>query len=390
MIALYVLSLLFGTLIVLAILGSALKTVVLPQGGFPRLSQADFALVYRLLVRRWRNGYLATALRAIYAPVALVSLPLVWMLLMVVAFSFVFWGTGSLTWQKAFEISGSSLTTLGFSKPDGTGRIWISFIEATIGLGLVALLISYLPTIFSAYNGREKGIVRLRPIAGTPPSATELLQSLHRTGVLDNADFWKTQADWMLDLEQTHSAFPILTYFPETDPDHSWVATVGTLLDAATLVVSASDTEAGEVLEDVEKGPLLILVYGLPLIVRIATAANVPLPPPMRLAELVPHFGEPAPLISIGREEYLAAMASMAPILVLDPDREDEGWHRFAWIRSAYDPALRALAGLTTASSAPWTTDRPAEVGKPRFFRRRPLHVDWSRGVTAPEDAPVS
>lgn len=390
MIVLHILSLLSGTLLVLAILGSALKTVVLPQGGFPRLSQAVFALVYRLLVRRWRNGYLATALRAIYAPVALVSLPLVWMLLMVVAFSFVFWGTGSLTWQKAFEISGSSLTTLGFSKPDGTGRIWISFIEATIGLGLVALLISYLPTIFSAYNGREKGIIRLRPIAGTPPSATELLQSLHRTGVLDNADFWKTQADWMLDLEQTHAAFPILTYFPETDTDHSWVATVGTLLDAAALVVSGSETEAGEVFAEVEKGPLLILVYGLPLIVRIAKAANVPLPPPTRLAELIPHFGEPAPLISIGREEYLAAMASMAPILVLDPEREEEGWRRFAWIRSAYDPALRALAGLTTAASAPWTTDRPAEVGKPRFFRRRPLHVDWSTGVTAPVDAPVS
>jgi len=390
MIALHILSLLLGTLMVLAILGSALKTVVLPQGGFPRLSQADFALVYRLLVRRWRRGSLAKALRALYAPVALVSLPLVWMLLMVVAFTFVFWGTGSLTIQKAFEASGSSLTTLGFSKPDGTGRIWLAFIEATIGLGLVALLISYLPTIFSAYNGREKGIIRLRPVAGAPPSATELLHTLHRTGVLDNSDFWKTQADWMLDLEQTHTAFPILSYFPETDTDHSWVATVGTLLDAAALVVSASETEAGEVYADVEKGPLLILVYGLPLIVRIARAANVPLPEPTRLAELSAHFGEPAPPVSIERDEYLAAMAAMAPILVLDPGREEEGWRRFAWIRSAYDPALRALAGLTTAYPSPWTTDRPAEVGKPRFLRRRPLHVDWSKGVTAPAEAPVS
>ena len=111
-------------------------------------------------------------MRALYAPVSLVSLPLVWMILMVVAFTFVFWGTGTLTFQQAFEISASSLTTLGFSEPDGTGRIWLAFIEATIGLGLVALLISYLPTIFTAYNGREKGIIRLRPIAGAPPSAT--------------------------------------------------------------------------------------------------------------------------------------------------------------------------------------------------------------------------
>jgi hypothetical protein len=383
MTVLHILSLLLGIALVLSIVGSALKTVVLPQGGFPRLSQAVFALVYRLLVHRYPNRSRAKALQALYAPVALVSLPLVWMLLMVVSFTFVFWGTGSLSLQKAFEISGSSLTTLGFSKPSGTGRIWIAIIEATIGLGLVALLISYLPTIFSAYNGREKGIIRLRPVAGAPPSATDLLQTLQRTGVLDTPDFWKNQADWMLDLEQTHTAFPILSYFPETRTDHSWVATVGSLLDAAALVTSASETRAGEVYEDVEKGPLLILVYGLPLIVRIARAANIPLLEPERLAELTAHFGEPPPPISIGRDEYLEAMAAMAPVLVLDQGREEEGWRRFAWIRSAYDPALRSLAGLTNAYPSPWTTDRPADVGKPRFVSRRPLHVDWSDGVPA-------
>ncbi len=390
MIVLHILSLIFGTVVVLAILGSALKTVVLPQGGLTRLSQADFALVYRLLVHRWRSEARSKALRALYAPVSLVSLPLVWMLLMVVAFTFVFWGTGSLTVQKAFEISGSSLTTLGFSKPDGTSRIWIAFIEAVIGLGLVALLISYLPTIFSAYNGREKGIIRLSPIAGLPPGAIELLRSLHRMGALDNSEFWRSEADWMLDLEQTHTAFPILTYFPETHIDHSWVATVGSLLDAAALVVSASETSAGEVFVDVEKGPLMILVYGLPGIVRIARAANVPLPPPQRLAELTAQYGEPAPPISIGRDEYLAAMTALAPILVIDPGREEEGWRRFAWIRSAYDPALRALAGLTTAYPSPWTTDHPAEVGKPRFMSRRPLYVDWSKGLPAGTESPVA
>jgi hypothetical protein len=384
MTALHILSLLLGIALVLSILGSALKTVVLPQGGLPRLSQAVFALVYRLLVHRYPNRSRAKALRALYAPVALVSLPLAWMLLMVVAFTFVFWGTRSLSVQSAFDISGSSLTTLGFSKPDGTSRIWIAFIEATIGLGLVALLISYLPTIYSAYNGREKGVIRLRPIAGAPPSATELLQSLHRTGALADPDFWKNEADWLLDLEQTHTAFPILSYFPETQVDHSWVATVGSLLDAAALVLSASETHGGEVYEDVEKGPLMIIVYGLPLIVRIARAANIPLPEPMRLTELSTHFGDPAPPISIRRDEYLAAMGALAPILVLEPGHEEEGWRRFAWVRSGYDPALRALAGLTDAYPSPWTTDRPADVGKPRFLSRRPLRVDWSSKVPEP------
>ncbi len=155
MVVLRILSLVFGAGMALAILGSALKTVVLPQEGFPRLAQLVFAVVYRLLVHRGRAGSRAVRLRALYAPVALVSLPLVWMLLMVIAFTFIFWGTGSLSVQHAFEISGSSLTTLGFKEPDTTTRIWLAFIEATIGLGLVALLISYLPTIYGAYNIRE-------------------------------------------------------------------------------------------------------------------------------------------------------------------------------------------------------------------------------------------
>jgi hypothetical protein len=381
MIALHILLFVVGTLLVLAILGSALETVVLPQEGFPRLAQAVFAAVHRLLIHQWSTGSLGMALRTLYAPVALVSLPLVWMTLMAISFTCMFWGTGSLSLQRAFEISGSSLTTLGFAEPDTTARIWLAFIEATIGLGLVALLISYLPTIYSAYNGREKGLVRLRPITGTRPTATEFVQTLHRIGSLDSLDFWQTQGDWILDVEQTHTAFPILSYFPDTHRDHSWVATIGVLLDASALLLSVSETETSKVYEDFEKGPLLVFVYGMPAFVRIARAANVPLPEPPGFSDLTPHLTEPAPPICISRDEYLEAMADLAPIVALPRGREEDGWRRFAWLRSSYEPALRAMAGLTLAYPAPWTTDRPALVGKPRFLRRRPLSVDWSVSI---------
>jgi hypothetical protein len=384
MILLHVLSVIFGTALVLAILGSALKTVVLPQEGFPRLAQAVFAFVHRLLVHRSRTRERAIALRSLYAPVALVSLPLVWMLSMVVAFTFIFWGTGSLTLQRSFEISGSSLTTLGFAEPSGTGRIWLAFIEATIGLGLVALLISYLPTIYGAYNGREKGIIRLRPIAGAPPSVVTLLLTLQRVGAVDSVEFWRNQSEWILDIEQTHTAFPILSYFPETHRDHSWVATIGCLLDAAALVLSSSETQAGESFEDIEKGPMMVLVYGMPGFVRVARAASIPIGEPMDIAEVVGHFTEPAPPITVTRAEYDEAMAALAPLIGVAPDRTDEGWRRFAWIRSSYEPALRSLAGLTFAFPAPWTTDRAARVGRPRFLKRRVIEVDWTVSVTGP------
>ena len=96
---------------------------------------------------------------------------------------------------------------------------------------------------------------------------------------------------------------------------------------------------------------------------------------------------EPAPEVSITRDEYFAAMQSLSGILDIEPGREEEAWRRFARIRSAYDPALRAMAGVTLAAPAPWTTDRPATVGKPRFLRRRPLPVDWAMPVRSPASA---
>ena len=305
MIFLHILSLLVGLTIAALLLGSALKTVVLPQEGYPRLSQADFALVHRLMVHPRQEARRGSALRSLYAPVALVSLPLVWMIVVAAGFMCIFWSSGSLTWQKAFEISVSSLTTLGFSEPPGTGRIFIAFIEATIGLGLVALLISYLPTIYSAYNSREKGIFMLSPMAGTPPNATGLLGSLHLTGAMKTPEFWRTQTDWIIDAEQTHTAFPILTYFPEAHANLSWVATVGALLDAAAVVVSATGTIGTKVLEEAEKGPLMTLVYGIPTIDRIARAASVPLVPAPTLVELTAHIAnDPTPEISVSRQEY--------------------------------------------------------------------------------------
>ena len=59
----HVLSLVLGAVVALAVLGSALKTVVLPQEGNPRLAQFVFALVYRLLVHRRRNDPATRSLR---------------------------------------------------------------------------------------------------------------------------------------------------------------------------------------------------------------------------------------------------------------------------------------------------------------------------------------
>jgi hypothetical protein len=368
----------FGTVLVMAVLISALETVVLPRNGFTRISRAVFAVADRLLVRPWRSSDLRNNLRGLYAPLALVSLPLVWMLTVTLGFAFVFWGITSGSVQRSFEISGSSLFTLGFAEPEGAGRIWLTFVEATIGLGLVALLISYLPTIYAAHHEREKGISVLRPFAGTPPSPVDMLANLRRLGALDNPDIWRTATSWMLDLDQTHCAFPALCYFPEATPDQSWVASVGAVLDAASLLLSASDFSTEEHAAEEIKGPMLAMAYGMPTMVKIGVAAALPIQPPVRLADLIAAGTRSPPDISIRRHEYIAALDRLHPLLPVPDEERELCWRRFCWIRSGYDQALRGLAGLTMAPSAPWTTDRPAPVGRPRLLRRHPIEVDWT------------
>ena len=369
---------LFGVALVFAVLISALETVVLPRNGFTRITRCVFSLADRVLVHRWRNAALRTNLRGLYAPVALVSLPLVWMLSVTFGFSFIFWSISHDTPQRSFEISGSSLFTLGFAEPEGSARIWLTFVEATIGLGLVALLISYLPTIYSAHHEREKGISVLKPFAGTPPSPVDLLANLRRLGTLDNPELWRTSSNWMLDLDQTHTAFPALCYFPEASTDQSWVASVGALLDGAALLLSASDFNTEAHAADEIKGPMMALAYGMPTLVAIGLSAGLPIDPPVRLMSLLAQSTEPAPTISVGRDEYLAALDRLHPLLPVPADQREQCWQRFAWIRSGYDRALRGLAGLTLASTAEWTTDRPAKVGRPRFLLNRPIDIDWT------------
>jgi hypothetical protein len=369
---------LFGVVLVFAVLISALETVVLPRNGYTRIARFVFAVADRILVRRWRNPDRRANLRGLYAPVALVSLPLVWMLSVTLGFSFVFWAVSHDTAQHAFEISGSSLFTLGFAEPDGTARIWLTFVEATIGLGLVALLISYLPTIYAAHHEREKGISVLKPFAGTPPSPVNLLANLQLLGALDNPELWRTSASWLLDLDQTHTAFPALCYFPEASPEEAWVASAGSLLDGAALLLSASDFSTEERAADQIKGPMMALAYGLPTLVTIGRSAGLPIDPPERVMALVARYAEPAPDISVHRDEYIAALDRLHPLLPVPADERERCWRRFAWIRSGYDEALRGLAGLTLASPAEWTTDRPAQVGRPRMFTHRAIDIDWT------------
>ncbi len=369
--ALHVLSVIAGTILILSILLSAIETVVLPRLGFTRIAQMVFALLHRAMVHRAGPDRIRRRGRDLFAPMALVSLPLVWTVGETIGFAFVYWGFHIGNVPDAVRSSGSALFTLGFSEPPGSGLVWLTFVEATIGLGLVALLISYLPTIYAGYNQRERGVGLLRPIAGVPPTATQLLIRMHEMGTIDAPDLWNRATDWLIDLEQSHCSFPALCYFPTQSPELSWVASVGAVLDSAALVLAAQD-EAG-----VARGPAQVLAYGSTAVVRIGQKSGLPLEGPLNLADITALESGPAPAISLQRSEVEVEFDRLERAGVIGPVDRTQAWTRFAQVRSTYDRALRGLAGLTEAHPAHLTTDRPAKVGRPPFLVRRRISVDW-------------
>ena len=93
-----------------------------------------------------------------------------WLILVLVGFMFMFWALQpDIGWSGAFAESGSSITTLGFVAADATAERALAFIEAGVGLLLLTLLITYLPTIYSAFARRETKVTLLEVRAGSPP-----------------------------------------------------------------------------------------------------------------------------------------------------------------------------------------------------------------------------
>lgn len=347
-----------GAAVVWATLGSAIRTVVLPRGIPAKLARYVFVLmrrVFRLRIGRRAEYEKRDRIMALYGPLSLLVLLLAWISLVVVGYMGMFWGLGHRSVRDAFTLSGSSALTLGFDRPSDLPAIALALTEAALGLLLLALLITYLPTLYAAFSRREAAVAELEVRAGAPPSGVEMVQ---RFWVLERMqrlhDVWVRWEGWFMEIEETHTSFPALSFFRSPQPDHSWVTAAGAVLDAASLVQSTVDIPR-EVQAD------FCIRAGYVALRRIATFFRIPYDP------------DPAPTapISVTRAEFDGACERLADAGVrLKADR-DQAWRDFAGWRVNYDTVLIALAGLTMAPSAPWSSDRAKTDWTPPILRRQ-------------------
>jgi hypothetical protein len=337
---------LIGLIIILATLRSVIRTLILSRSARDPLTAVVFLSVRWVFDLRlhWEHTYeKRDRVMAYYAPTSLMILPLFWLSLVLIGFAFLFWASGIESWREAFTISGSSLLTLGYANGELLSQTILAFLEAALGLILVALLIAYLPTMYSAFSKRERAVTLLEVRAGKPPSAAEMILRYHRNQGFDSLqESWQQWELWFAEIEESHTALAPLVFFRSPQPDHSWVTTAGTVLDAAALTLSVVDIPW-------DAQAALCIRAGFLALRRIASFFQVK----YKANTIFPH--DP---ISITREEFDAVYDQFVAASVPVKSDRDIAWQDFAGWRVNYDTVLLELSRLTFAPEAPWTSDR--------------------------------
>jgi hypothetical protein len=342
-----------GVVAVAATFGSAVRTVVIPRGIPSRLTRFVFFQMRRLfrLRARPRASYeRRDRVMALYAPVSLLMLVITWLTIVLLAYTAMYWGLGGRSLREAFTLSGSAVLTLGFAHPTDLPATALVFTEAAMGLILLALLITYLPSIYGVFSRRENMVAGMELRGGSPPTAVEILRRSWRVdGFQKLGVLWRRGEQWFLELQETHTSFPAVVFFRSPQPEHSWVTAAGAVLDAASLLLAAVDrTFDADAAYCIRAGYLSLR--------RIADFFRIPHDPDPR----------PDDPISIERDEFDEACEALAAQgIPLKADR-DQAWRDFAGWRVNYDRVLIPLAGLTMAPYAPWSSDRSVRDWRPR------------------------
>jgi hypothetical protein len=246
-----------GLLTWCGVLWDGFATIVLPRTVTPmRRTSGRFYrwswLLWAAMGRRIRRPDRRLSFLAVYGPLSVMILLILWAGLMIVAFALIYHGlgprfqsaAGSAGFGTLLYMSASTFLTLGLgdvTSPDAVGRLFI-LLEAGTGYIFLALIITYMPVLEQAYGAREVGNVLIHSRAGHPASGIRLL---HRYAGTDRSEILRgnlREAErWMAAILQSHLAHPVLSFYRAHHWGQSWLVSLTTLLDSSALLIAGGD-----------------------------------------------------------------------------------------------------------------------------------------------------
>lgn len=339
-----------GAFLVLSAVLAAVRSFVLPRNESVLLNNIVFKglrLIFDGIARLGTTYARRDKVMALYAPIALVALPIVWLLLLALGYTAMYWALDEGSWSRCYRISNNALLTIGADEP--TRRLFassLSYSEATLGLLLLTLLISYLPTIYQAFSRRELVVARLELRAGTPTTPTSLIEWLNRSGSLaDDGPQWQRWEEWFVEIEESHTSLPVLSFFRSPQAGRSWVSAAGIILEAAALISSTVDQRRDQQMELCFKAGCVAVNRVARFFQDYAHATPTPLAPSADPATDPTH------------QQFLLAYAALQKLeltLLTDPEK---AWQQYQELHGRYANALHYLSELLMAPTHP--TSKP-------------------------------
>jgi hypothetical protein len=242
-----------GFLIIALTLLEAFETIILPR----RVTRR-FRMTRLFYVSTWRPWRAIARLMGVksretfisfYGPLSLLVLFAVWATFLILGFGLMFYSAARFDpthppLQTCFYLSGTTFFTLGLGDvtPHTSAERVMAVFESGLGFGFLALIISYLPVIYQAFSKREVSIVLLDARAGSPPTASELLQRHSGPdGVEALQTLFQDWEHWSAELLESHISYPVVSYFRSQHSNESWLAALTAILDSTALLITTSE-----------------------------------------------------------------------------------------------------------------------------------------------------
>ena len=343
-----------GALLLVLVFWDLFQSIVLPRPspGWFRIGRYLIRGSWRLVraVGRGRDGRTHDTLLGYFAPAVTIALLAVWLLTLMLGYGLILFALRDQLRPPAADLAtttyfaATSILTLGFGDivaQGGMARV-VAILAAATGLGTVALVVTFLFSLYGSFQRREVQVVTLESAAGAPPSAVALLETYARLGLVNRLpDLFLEWERWAAEVLDTHVAYPLLLYFRSSHDNLTWIGALGSVLDAASLVLTT--------IEGVPRGEAeLCRRVGAHLVEDISNLGN-------RMGRV--RGGTATDGIPASPELDLVAFAAARERLSLAGYRlspTEEAWPAFATVRASYAPRLEGMADHWAATSTSW------------------------------------
>jgi hypothetical protein len=358
------LELVAGLIVVLASVYDLFLSVVLPRPAVNKFVLVRFMFlplwrVWRWVGKRFSHAGRREAWLAAFGPIGVLLMFGVWAAAFVVGYALIVDGLRLEVkpvpgdFFESLYFSATTLVPLSYGDfvPVGLAARLVTIAESATGVGLAALVITLLFSLYEAFQRREESVVALDAMAGAPPSGVQILETAAERGMREELvktfDDWR---EWSAAVLESHLAYPALMYFRSSHDNEAWLNSFGAVMDAATLVLTTVD-------EQVEGPARLMFTVGNHLVEDLAWSYR--------------YHASDDPLVE--REEFEQALARLSKAGYKCRSAET-AWKDFATKRARYATVLNQLAERLAIIPAQWIGDRSyrphlTSRGQPR--RRR-------------------